>query len=241
MFLFQILRTVIRIVAFFVSRITITGQENIPAQGPYIIVTNHMSKADPPLLYVAFPYLKMRFFAGEKWESHFFFGPLMRWVGAVYVNRGEVDRRALKEAIDALNNGEIFGLAPEGTRSRVGKLIPGKDGAAYLGSRVNVPIVPVGVVNTDQFKVNLRRLRRTPLEVHIGEPFQLPVNGRRVKGAELSALTHYIMVQIAALLPERHWGHYQDSPALAALLRGEDPWPYCLTAEGVDADRKEHE
>jgi 1-acyl-sn-glycerol-3-phosphate acyltransferase len=233
---FRILRALIRFAAFFVSRITVTGRENIPAQGPYIIVTNHMSKADTPLLYVAFPFPKMRFFAGEKWESHFFFGPLMRAVGAVYIKRGEVDRRALKEAIDALNNGEIFGLAPEGTRSRVGQLIQGKDGAAYLASRANVQIVPVGVVDTDKFGANLKRLRRAPLAAHIGEPFQLPTSGRRVKGAELSALTHYIMVKIAALLPERHWGHYQDSPALAALLRGEDPWPYCLAAEGVDTE-----
>lgn len=232
---FRILRAVVRFCAFFISRIEIKGLENVPPQGPYIIVTNHMSKADPPLLYVAFPPMRLRFFAGEKWENHFFFGPLMRWVGAIYINRGEVDRRALKEAIEALHNGAIFGLAPEGTRSRVGKLIVGKDGAAYLASRVNAPIVPVGVINTDMLGDNMKRLRRTPLEVIIGEPFCLPVNGRRVKGAELSAMTHLIMVHIAAQLPERYHGYYQDSPALAALLSGEDPWPHCLAAEGSDS------
>jgi len=175
--------------------------------------------------------MRLRFFAGEKWESHFLFGPIMRWVGAIYINRGEVDRRALREAIDALNNGSIFGLAPEGTRSRICKLIPGKDGAAYLASRVDVPIIPVGLTNTDILGENMKRLRRTPLEATIGRPFRLPLNGRRVRSGELSAMTHLIMVHIAALLPERYHGHYQESPALAALLAGEDPWPHCLAAE----------
>jgi len=228
---FKILRAVLRFIAFLVARVEIRGLENVPPQGPYLIVTNHMSKADPPLLYVVFPPMRLRFFAGEKWEGHFLFGPIMRWVGAIYINRGEVDRRALREAIDALNNGSIFGLAPEGTRSRIGKLIPGKDGAAYLASRVDVPIIPVGLTNTDILGENMKRLRRTPLEATIGRPFRLPLNGRRVRSGELSAMTHLIMVQIAALLPERYHGHYQDSPALAALLAGEDPWPHCLAAE----------
>jgi 1-acyl-sn-glycerol-3-phosphate acyltransferase len=222
-----LLRGILRIVLFFVGTNRVTGREHIPAHGPYIIVTNHMSMADPPLLFLSFPPMQLRFFAGEKWERHPLFGPLMKAVGAVYINRGEVDRRALREALQALEEGSIFGLSPEGTRSRVRELIPARSGAAYLASRAQAPILPVGVINTERVGENVKRLRRTRLETRIGKPFVLPV-GKRAKGAELDAATHLIMVEIANLLPPRYHGAYAGSPALAALQRGEDPWPYCL-------------
>lgn len=230
-----VLRGAMRLILFIVGSADFKGRENIPAQGPYIIVTNHMSKADAPLLFLALPIppLRLRFFAGEKWEKNPLYGPLMKAAGAVYINRGEVDRQALKEAIDAINSGEVFGLAPEGTRSRVRSLIRAKDGAAYLTSRTNAPLLPMAVINTDVVGENFSRLRRTRMECRIGQPFTLPDLGRRARTSDLAAYTHYIMIQIAAMLPERYYGYYQDSPALAALRRGEDPWPYCLEAEGV--------
>lgn len=228
-----LLRGLIHLLRVLLGSIEVTGRENIPPSGPYIIVVNHMSKADPPLLFIAFPPMRMRFFAGEKWESHLLFGPIMKAVGAIYINRGEVDRTALREAMDALKNGSVFGLAPEGTRSRVGHLIKAKDGAAYLASRSGVPILPVGVVNTDVVGENIKRLRRTAFKVRIGEPFTLPDAGRRPKGKILEAYTHLIMVQIADLLPEGYHGYYKDSPALTALQEGRDPWPYCLQVVGA--------
>jgi 1-acyl-sn-glycerol-3-phosphate acyltransferase len=227
-----ILRGLLHVILLIVGSNRVTGREHVPASGPFIIVTNHMSMVDAPLLFLTFPKMRLRFFAGEKWEKHILFGPLMKAVGAIYINRGEVDRRALREALHALEAGSIFGLAPEGTRSRVKKLIEAKDGAAYLASRAGVPIVPMGVVNTDRVGPNLLRLRRTRLETNIGQPFTLPV-GKRAKGVELEAATHLIMVQIANLLPQRYHGYYADSPALAALQRGEDPWPYCLAIAGI--------
>lgn len=233
MLLMRLLTFGIRILAFILGTVKITGQENVPQKGPYIAVVNHMSKADPPLLLMAMGPTRLRFFAGEKWKSHFFFGPIMAMAGAVYINRGEVDRQALKQAIEAIKKGSIFGLAPEGTRSKVGKMIRARDGAAYLATRTNCPVVPMGVVNTDILGRNVSRLKRTALEVHVGKPLMMPDIGRRPRSSELSAYTHYIMVHIAVMLPERYWGYYKDSPALQALLAGKDPWPHCLEAEGV--------
>jgi hypothetical protein len=71
------------------------------------------------------------------------------------------------------------------------------------------------------------------MEVRIGKSFKLPRLEKRPKSTELAAYTHYIMIHIAALLPERHWGYYDDSPALKALIDGEDPWPHCQEYEGV--------
>lgn len=237
MFVINLLRVALRFILFFIGSMEVTGRENVPEEGPYILVVNHMSKADPPLLFLALPPMRLRFFAGEKWERHKLFDPVMKAVGVIYINRGEVDRKALREAMEALRSGSIFGLAPEGTRSRSGKLLKAKDGAAYLASRAHVPLVPVGVTNTDVLGANVKRLRRTKMAVHIGQPFRLPDGEQRPKGKELEACTHLIMVHIASLLPQRYHGYYADSPALAALQRGEDPWPYCLQITGAAAER----
>jgi 1-acyl-sn-glycerol-3-phosphate acyltransferase len=209
-------------------RIDVYGRDHLPAQGPYLVTLNHMSAADTPLLLLAFPLVPWRFFAGEKWRSHPIYGPIMGWLGAIYVKRGQVDRRALKAAVDAIAIGNVFGLAPEGSRSRNGQMRLARDGAAYLASHTQVTIVPLGLINSDQLFANARRLRPTHIEVHIGEPYKLPLLAERARGRLLAAYTHLIMVRIADLLPERYHGAYAGSPALAALRAGQDPWPACL-------------
>lgn len=234
MLFIYVLRYILRLVLILIGSMAVEGRSNIPMGENYILAVNHMSKADPPLVFLAMPPIRMRFFAGEKWEKHIIFGPLMRLVGAVYINRGEVDRESLREAISAIQNGSIFGLAPEGTRSKVGALIKARDGAAYLATRAGVPVLPVAVINTDLVGRNLPRFRRTKMTVRFGELVELPKLARRPRSAQLSAYTHLIMVHIAAMLPERYWGAYAESPALETLLRGEDPWPACWEAEGLE-------
>ncbi len=225
---FHIARFVLGVIQFLLADLKVEGCEHIPPEGPYIVTVNHMSAADTPIMLLAFPAQRWVFFAGEKWQDHWLWGPIMGWLGAIYINRGEIDRAAIKQAAQAIEKGSVFGTAPEGSRSKVGYMQPAKDGAAYLASRGQVPIVPVGIVNSDVLFANARRLKRSRIEVRIGEPYRLPAIGRRVRSRDLSAYTHLIMVKIAALLPKRYHGCYQDSPALQALLSGEDPWPYCL-------------
>ena len=134
-----------------------------------------------------------------------------------FYQSGEVDRAALKKIQAALDDGKVLGMAPEGTRSKNGRWHVQKTALVYLALRAGVPLLPVGVVNTNLYKANLKRLRRTPLEIHAGPPFTLPEIGRRPRGKDLDAYSHYIMIHIAAQLPERHRGYYADSPALAAL------------------------
>jgi 1-acyl-sn-glycerol-3-phosphate acyltransferase len=228
---YRLAHYVLKFFQLLLADMKVSGRENIPSSGPYIITANHMSTADTPLIFLAFPPLPWRFFAGEKWQNHWLWGPLMGWLGAIFINRGEVDRRALRQAFKAIEDGAVFGTAPEGTRSKIGAMQAAKDGAAYLASRANVTIVPVGLVNTDILFANSRRLRRSKIEVHIGQPYMLPDVGGRARSRDLSAYTHLIMIQIAALLPARYHGVYKDSPALHALLSGEDPWPYCRQLE----------
>lgn len=231
MFRYQLIRAAMHITrTILLTRMTVVGRENIPAKGPYIVTLNHTSVADTPLLLMGFPLVEWRFFAGEKWRSHPVYGPIMAWLGAIYINRGEVDRQGLRDAMAAIEQGVVFGLAPEGSRSKNGQMQEAKVGAAYLASRSGVPILPVSFQNNDRLFANFKRLRRTDVILTIGEPYTLPEIGRRAKGSDLAAFTHLIMVKIAALLPPRYHGIYANSPALAALLAGEDPWPGCQTA-----------
>ena len=209
-------------------RLQVNGRENIPAKGPYLVVLNHTSAVDTPVLLLTFPLMKWRFFAVEKWKHHPIFGPIMSWLGAIYVERDEMDRDKLRAALHAIEQGTVFGLAPEGTRSKSGKMMAAKDGAAYLALRTQIPILPVGLVNCDVLFDNFKQLKTTHLVVNIGEPFCLPDADQRVRAKDLPAYTHYIMAHIAAQLPERYHGAYADSLAVDALLRGEDAWPFCV-------------
>lgn len=226
MFRFRIARIVFQLIRLLLLvSIHIKGKENIPAKGPYLVTVNHNSSADTPLLLLCFPLVPWRFFAGEKWQAHRFLGALMGYLGAIFIRRGEFDRQALRTALSAVGQGAVFGLAPEGTRSRDGQMQPGKGGAAYLATRTGTPIVPVGLTRTDELFANVKRLRRTRVEVRIGEPYHLPDLGKRVKTKDLDDLTHLIMVKIAAQLPPRYRGYYAQSQALEAQLRGMDPKP----------------
>lgn len=239
MWRFRVSRFAFMLVQRILCRLVVIGRENIPAEGTYILAVNHLSTADIGIVFVGFPAQEWRYFAGEKWAHHPIWGPLMSWLGVIFVNRGEMDRGALREALAALEQGATFALAPEGTRSKTGYMQPGKDGAAFLASQAGVPILPVGISNTDILFANVRRLRRITVTMRIGQPFSLPDLGRRPRGRDLGDFTCLIMTHIAALVEPRHRGVYGDIPALTALLAGQDPWPLCsgATVENENAEQ----
>lgn len=200
-----------RVIANFLlslfTRREYVGLENIPSDPPYILVTNHLAVFDSPVVLALCPHTA-RAFAAAKHKKNPFFAPLMTVMGSVWVRRGEVDRKALQGALDVLKRGEVLGVAPEGTRARGPyALQKGKIGAAYLATRADVPIVPLGITGTEKIKRNLPRLRRTQVRVVVGEPFRLPNSGR-VRNPELREYTDLIMHRIAELLPEEYRGVY---------------------------------
>jgi len=183
----------------------------MPETGPFIIATNHLKFLDPPLVLASIPYRYVTALAAEKWEKRWPINWLLKSVGAIFVHRGEVDRRALSKCLDVLQQGGILGLAPEGTRSPTGMMQRGKPGVAYLATRADVPIVPVGMSGQERIFAEWRRLRRPRVVVRIGEAFKLqPVTGGR-RGEQLQARTDEVMRRIAALVREDLRGVYADS------------------------------
>ena len=195
------------LVKLFIRRECV-GLENFP-DPPYILVTNDLSVFDTPLLLSVCPDT-VRAFAALKHRTNPLYGTLLSAMGSIWVKRGDIDREALRQALDVLKRGEVLGMAPEGTRSRTTHALQqGKTGPAYLATRTAVPLVPVGITGSETIRHNLSRLRRTPVRIVVGRPFRLPENGR-VRSPKLREYTELIMHRIAELLPERYRGVYAD-------------------------------
>ena len=199
----------------WVKDIIIEGQEYIPMEGGAIYCVNHLSRLDSPLQTLSLP-RHAHALAGEKYKRTLF-RPILAVAGAIYINRGEVDRRALQQAIHVLEDGNLLAVAIEGTRSKSGELADGKAGVAYLATRANVPVIPGVCWGTERMMDDLKHLRRTPsIHIRVGPPIRFPKG--RARGTQLEAYTEEIMVTLAAMLPERYRGRYADHPRLLEKL-----------------------
>ncbi len=199
-----------------ICRRDITGREHIPDQGPFVVVVNHLSTVDPPLVLSVLPArLGMTGMAAMAHRHDFFIGWLMDRCGAIWVRRGQGDRRALRQALETLDSGRPIGLSPEGTRSDTGALIEGKSGAAYLAFKADVPILPMTVTGSEAVYASLKRLRRARVTVKIGPMFRLPPRGDDKRSAHLQYCTDLIMGRLASMLPEVYRGVYAGHPLVA--------------------------
>ena len=118
-----------------------------------------------------------------------------------------IDLSAIKGAIRALERGMAFGIFPEGTRSRTGKLQPFKTGVAAIALRTGSPVVPVAVVGTEEAWPVGKKLFRPCRAVRViyGDPIPVPRKSK-VSHRELEALTREIEARVRDLLPPRYWG-----------------------------------
>ncbi len=192
-------------------RIEIHGCSDVPEKGPFIVATNHLQFFDPPLVLIGLPFRRMTVLAADKWAKSWLVGWFLSSMGAIFVQRGEVDRVALAKCQAVLEKGGILGVAPEGTRSPTGGLQRGKTGVAYIAVKADVPILPVGVSGQEKIVAEWKHLHRAHIVIRIGKPFKLPPLQGGHKGQQLQVLTDDVMYHIAALLREDLRGVYADA------------------------------
>ena len=129
-------------------RLEIFGRENIPAEGPVVIASNHLSLLDPPVLGASCT-RKVNFMAKSELFKPAWFGALIRKLGAFPVKRGEMDREAIKTGLTLLKENKVLVVFPEGTRSKNGELGRAGGGAFMMGIKRKAKIVPAYIYGTD--------------------------------------------------------------------------------------------
>lgn len=215
------IRWLIRLIFNLIARIEVRGYENLPKEGSFVITTNHLGIVDVPIAFYAVDRWDMFVMIGEKWQNV----GLFRWVGKyfnfVFIDRFNPDIKTLRRVISLMRENNILVIAPEGTRSRTGSLIEARPGASYLATKLNRPIVPVGITGTEDEALlgNLKKLRRGYITVTAGPIFTLPPLPRENRDEALKLYTDEIMCHIAALLPEKYRGVYANHPKLKELLQ----------------------
>ena len=191
-------------------RIDDSQLQKVPKQGPLILITNHINMVEAPVLYTRLqPRPITGFVAAYRWES-LFFRWLLTAVGAIPLHRGTADLSAIRQALQQLKQGTILTIAPEGTRSRHGRLQRGHAGSVLLALHSCAPIQPIVCYGNECFSENLRRLRRTDIHLAVGEPFYLNAAAERVSQEVRQAMAEAIMYKLAALLPPKYRGVYAD-------------------------------
>lgn len=202
-------------------RPVITGSEHVPATGPVIIASNHLSFIDSIVIPLAVPHRRVTFLAKAE---YFIGGGLRGWprrtffkgFGAVPVRRGsQADARAAMEAtLTVLQRGWACCVYPEGTRSRDGRLYRGRTGIGYLAFAADSPVVPAGLVGTDEMQpVGSRFPRRAKVRIAFAPPVRpQDYAGVANPGLARRRLTDDVMDAIAALSGQERAEGYNILP-----------------------------
>lgn len=199
------------------SRVTIENLELLPAEGPVLVVMNHVSFTDFPLLTTQHRRGDWSVFITDKYKKSCFLQWVVKTIGLVWIDRTKADFSAVKAAYAWLKQGGLFALSPEGTRSKTGKMNQGKEGVAMIALKAGVPIVPAAVVGTDHFFADWKRLRRPKVTLRFGVPVTYePIDPDR-RAESLREMTDDVMCRIAALLPDPMHGFYAGNPKIEAI------------------------
>ena len=174
----------------------IHGAEHVPQTGPLVVVSNHASDFDPPLLSncVTRP---VAFMAKEELFKVPVLSQAIQMYGAYPVKRGSADRSAIRSALQALDDGWAVGIFLQGTRTPNARIPSPKVGAALIAAKAQVPLLPVSLWGTQAILPKGKVVPRTvPVTVRIGTPIAPPSSTQR---DELDIVTQQCQTAIHAL------------------------------------------
>ena len=216
--MYSVVHAVVAPVSKLIWRPTVTGLDNVPMSGPVILASNHLSFADSLVIPIVAP-RKVAFLA----KSDYFTGTGLKgtasrlWfegLGMLPVDRDDSKAAlaSLDTALQVLGRGEAFGIYPEGTRSRDGRLYRGRTGVAHLALTAGVPVVPVGLTGTQKLQpVGARFPKVVPVSISFGKPIEV---AGRYDGVPLGRarreITDEIMTAIQAITAQEEAGIYNE-------------------------------
>jgi len=207
--LYKLIAAIVKFGTGILCRIDAPDMYKVPERGPLIVIANHTGQLE---VAVFFGLLQPRPITGwakmEAWDNTFLNWLFNLW-GVIPIKRGEGDTSALRKAIAALDDGMIFGIAPEGTRNITGKLNQAHPGAVMLAIHSGATILPVAHWGGENFLKNLPRLRRTDFHIRVGEPFHLKLEGIKVTREIRQQIADEMMIRLAELLPRAYQGFYE--------------------------------
>jgi 1-acyl-sn-glycerol-3-phosphate acyltransferase len=195
-------------------RLHVTGRERVPATGPTLLISNHLSLVDPLVIGASLP-RELHILAKAELFEWPVIGGLARMCGVVPIWRGHWDVAALVTLEEILRAGHGVLIFPEGTYAmppHPAALLPFQIGAAWLEARVHVPVVPVGIWGSEQVWMPRRGWRpwhRPQVYVHVGVPYLPHLPANHSSRDALQSVADEMASHICALIPERYHGHYQ--------------------------------
>jgi 1-acyl-sn-glycerol-3-phosphate acyltransferase len=199
---YWLMKVVLTPILRVVYRVKVDGREHLPERGPVILAANHRSFLDSIFLPLV---IRRRVTYVAKAE--YFDDPKTAWffraVGQIPIRRegGSASEGALAAATEVLEAGGVFGIYPEGTRTRDGFTHRGHTGVARLAQRTGAAVVPVGLVGTDDCQPTDKKLPRLFKTVHVrfGKPIPPEHAAHRDERMALRQLTDEVMFEIVQL------------------------------------------
>lgn len=193
----NIFRGFVKIVFDIFYRVEVVGKENVPESGPLILCANHNGELD--MFFIGYKINRLvRYMAKEELFKNPFLAKFITWLGAFPVKRGKADVEAIKTSLRILENNEVLGIFPEGTRmkNKDAKSVRIKPGVALLAQKSGAPIIPVAV--TGKYRPFSK------IKVVFGKPFTLDLDkDKKYTNSELAEIAKDIMSKVYALMEEK--------------------------------------
>ena len=208
--IYRICNGIIKGILLATCKIDRTEIKKIPMEGPFILVANHINFLEAPILYLFMrPRRTIALAKAELWENSFTRFLMNLWE-VVPIKRGAADFNGMKMAFNVLKEKDFLCLAPEGTRSRTGLLKKGKAGVILFAQKGAAPIIPIAHWGGESIGRNLKRFRRTPVTIKVGEPLQIRKDlDRKIGPTERQEIADEAMIALARLMPEKYHGYYK--------------------------------